>query len=93
MAAVDDGTVGVGPPRPHDAAPDSMPDPTEIITFVGVTERKVAIKSAFGRYLTLDADGSLVARTEAMGIRELWEPVLLDTGDVLFRGHTKVRLG
>lgn len=89
VMAVDDGSIGVGPPRPHDAAPDSLPDPTEIVTVVAVTERKIALKTAYGRYITLEADGSLAAKTEAMGVRELWEPVLLDSGEVLLRGHTK----
>jgi protein FRG1 len=49
----------------------------------------VALKTAYGRYITADEAGGLVARTEAMGILEMWEPVFTEEGDVLFRSNAK----
>ena len=75
VMAVDDGTLTVGPPRPY----DDQPEATEILSVVKVGDKKVALKSAYGRYLSVSPDGEIVARTEAMGVLELWEPLLLDT--------------
>lgn len=41
---------------------------------VGETER-VAIKTAYGRYVSVTTSGALAGRTEAMGPREQWELV------------------
>lgn len=51
------------------------PDPTEIFTIVQVSETKVAIKSGFSRYLSVNSAGEVIGREEAIGMREQWEPV------------------
>ena len=38
-------------------------------------DTKVAIKSAYGRYVSVSTSGALAGRTEAMGPREQWEIV------------------
>lgn len=54
---------------------EDAPDPAEIFTVVRVSETKVALKSAYGRYVGVNTAGELVGRAEAMGPRETWEPV------------------
>ena len=51
-----------------------------------VSDTRVAFKTAYGRYITAVPDtGEVVARTEAMGVRELWEPMLQPDGVIQFR--------
>ena len=55
--------------------PDESPEPTEILTVVQCSETKIALKSAYGRYVGVNTSGELVGRAEAIGPREMWEPV------------------
>ena len=54
---------------------DEGPDPTEIFTIVQLSETKIAIKSGFSRYLSVNTAGEVIGREEAIGLREQWEPV------------------
>lgn len=55
--------------------PDDSPEPTEIFTVVRCSETKIALKSAYGRYVGVNTSGELIGRAEAIGPREMWEPV------------------
>eukprot|EP00039_Didymoeca_costata_P026421 m.15898 g.15898 ORF g.15898 m.15898 type:complete len:273 (-) comp5520_c0_seq1:196-1014(-) len=85
ISAVDDGTLTTAPPRPADNNPENLPEPQEIITIVK-TGKNVAFKTAYGRYLSAAVEtGEITAQTEAIGPRELWEPVIQDDGIIRFR--------
>lgn len=51
------------------------PDAEEILTAVQVSDTKIALKSGYGKYLTVDPDGDVTGRADAIGVREQWEPV------------------
>ncbi|XP_063413167.1 protein FRG1-like [Mytilus trossulus] len=71
LAAQDNGRFKLGPPRDE----GEEPDPIEILTAVKVNETKIAIKSGYGKYLSIDPDDGVIGRSEAIGAREQWEPV------------------
>lgn len=54
------------------------PDPSEIFTAVKLGDTKVAFKSGYGKYLSVDLDRRVVGRSEAIGVREQFEPVFQD---------------
>lgn len=43
-----------------------------------VSDTKIALKSGYGKYLTVDPDGDVTGKAEAIGVREQWEPVFQD---------------
>ena len=51
------------------------PQAGEVFSVVRVGETKVAIKSAYGRYVSVAISGELAGRSEAVGPREQWELV------------------
>lgn len=59
---------------PHDEG--EGPSPEEILTGVCISERKVAFKSGYDKYLRVDKDGVVTGRSDAIGPMEQWEPVL-----------------
>ena len=69
--------------------PGEGPHPTEVFTVVRVGEVKVALKSAYGRFVGVASSGDLVGRMEAMGPREQWEAVFEEVNTVL---HVHVRM-
>ncbi len=54
------------------------PDPAEVFTIVRVSENRIALKTGYDRYVSVNSAGELVGRTEAIGPREMWEPVFED---------------
>ena len=54
---------------------ESGPEPAEILTVVNVAENKYALKTGYGRYVSVNTAGELTGRAEAIGPRETWEPV------------------
>lgn len=50
------------------------------MTAVQVSDTKIALKSGYGKYLTVDPDGDVTGKAEAIGMREQWEPVFQDVG-------------
>lgn len=52
-----------------------QPDPAEVFTVVRVTENRIALKSGYSRYVSVNSAGELIGRVEAIGPRETWEPV------------------
>ena len=51
------------------------PQAGEVFSVVRVGETKLAIKSAYGRYVSVATSGELAGRSEAVGPREQWELV------------------
>eukprot|EP00048_Salpingoeca_helianthica_P016571 m.233049 g.233049 ORF g.233049 m.233049 type:complete len:270 (-) comp18958_c0_seq1:44-853(-) len=84
LSASDDGTLGqLPPPEARERAGDDEdealhPSPEDLFSVVRVSDNRVAIKTAFGRYVSCDDHGTLTARQEAMGPRELWQPMWRD---------------
>ncbi|XP_061163705.1 protein FRG1-like isoform X1 [Saccostrea echinata] len=71
VSAVDNGTFRLGPARDQGDGPEAE----EILTAVQVSDTKLALKSGYGKYLTVDPDGDVTGKAEAIGEREQWEPV------------------
>ncbi|XP_076446275.1 protein FRG1-like [Babylonia areolata] len=74
VSALDNGLLTLGPPRSQGEAPD----PTEVFTVLKLSETKVAFKSGYGKYLSVDMERRVVGRSEAIGNREQFEPVFQD---------------
>ncbi len=47
---------------------------------VRVSDNKIALKTAFGRYVSVNSAGELIGRSEAVGPRETWDPVFEEVG-------------
>ncbi|XP_033743397.1 protein FRG1-like isoform X1 [Pecten maximus] len=55
-----------------------VPEPEEVLTAIKINETKIALKSGYGKYLSIDTDGSVIGKSDAIGSREQWEPVFQD---------------
>lgn len=51
------------------------PSPEEVLTAVPAGEDRIAFKSGYNKYLGVDGAGRLVGRADAIGPREMWQPV------------------
>lgn len=90
ITALDDGSITATLPRPPDNEPENMPGPEDILIMMKVNESRVAFKTAYGRYISSVAtSGAVEAKTEAMGVRELWQPMMKEDGVVQFRSADK----
>ena len=49
-----------------------------MFTIVRVSENRIALKSGYNRYVSVNSAGELIGRMEAIGPRETWEPVFED---------------
>ena len=88
LSAFDDGTLGEVPPpeaRPQESGEGDAdgegalhPQPEDLFSIVRVSDNRLAFKTAFGRYVSCDDGGTITARTEAMGTRELWQAIWKD---------------
>jgi len=75
ICARDDGTFSLG--DLHDQG--EGPSPPEVLAVVPCGDgRRVALKSGYGKYVSVDGRGALVGRAEAVGPREMWTPVYQD---------------
>lgn len=54
------------------------PAPEEIFTASRVTDQHIALKSGYGKYLTVNKEGVVSGTSDAIGSREQWEPVFQD---------------
>jgi len=54
------------------------PEPEEILTAIKISETKIALKSGYDKYLSIEANESVAGRSDAIGPREQWEPVFQD---------------
>eukprot|EP00056_Hartaetosiga_gracilis_P001261 m.43678 g.43678 ORF g.43678 m.43678 type:complete len:272 (+) comp10566_c1_seq1:51-866(+) len=85
LIALDDGSVTVS-----ETTKDSdEPDVQEIFTFIRISEHRVALKTAFNRFVSCEDDGRVEGRQEAIGVKEMWEPIFDDGGKLSLRGHNK----
>lgn len=78
VIALDDGTLTVSAEQAEAVA---GPAAQEVFTIVAVSAARVALKSAFNRYISVSPDAgnpSVVGRAEAIGSMELLEPVARD---------------
>ncbi|XP_066245536.1 protein FRG1 [Euwallacea similis] len=71
VKALDNGLFTLG--APHKVG--EGPSPEEILTGVFISERKVAFKSGYDKYLSVNKNGVVVGRSDAIGPVEQWEPV------------------
>jgi len=63
---------------PHQPGEDGGPDQEEILVAIRSTEGKVAFKSGYGKYLSVDSQKRIIGRSDAIGEREIFEPVFQD---------------
>ena len=40
-----------------------------------MNDTKIALKSGYGKYLSIDTSDHVIGRADAIGAREQWEPV------------------
>lgn len=59
---------------PH-LSSSSCPDPEEILAVIKAGDTRIALKSGYGKYLSIDSHDRLVGRSEAVGQREQFEVV------------------
>lgn len=71
LLALDTGYFSVGEPKQD----EEQPEPGEVFTVVRVSENKIALKTGYGRFVSVNSAGELTGRAEAMGPRETWDPV------------------
>jgi len=71
LKALDNGLFNVGAPH----SPGEGPSPEEIITAMRINDTHIALKSGYGKYLKVTAEGMVVGRSDAIGGMEHWEPV------------------
>ncbi|KAH7958969.1 hypothetical protein HPB49_007044 [Dermacentor silvarum] len=74
VSSQDNGLFVLGGPHP----PGEGPFPEEILTAVKLSDTKIALKSGYGKYLSVQPDGTVVGRSDAIGPLEQWEPVFQD---------------
>lgn len=61
---------------PH--RPGEPPDQEEVLTVIKVDSNKIAFKSGYGKFLSIDVKDHLVGRSDAIGPREQFEPIFQD---------------
>ncbi|XP_026481956.1 protein FRG1 homolog [Ctenocephalides felis] len=74
MKALDNGLFTLG--APHDEG--DPPEPEEIFTAITINENKIALKSGYGKYLSVDKNGIVIGRSDAVGAMEQFEPIFED---------------
>nr|XP_055215505.1 protein FRG1-like isoform X4 [Gorilla gorilla gorilla]XP_055215506.1 protein FRG1-like isoform X4 [Gorilla gorilla gorilla] len=71
--ALDNGLFTLG--APHKEV-DEGPSPPEQLTAVKLSDSRITLKSGYGKYLGINSGELVVGRSDAIGPREQWEPVL-----------------
>jgi protein FRG1 len=71
LYAMDNGLFKLG--EQHDIG--EGPCPEEMLTAIRINTTHIAFKSGYGKYLGVQPDGKVVARSDAISGREQWEPV------------------
>ena len=61
---------------PH--RPGEVPDQEEVLTVIKVDSSKIALKSGYNKYLSIDSKDQVVGRSDAIGPREQFEPIFQD---------------
>ncbi|XP_074650866.1 protein FRG1-like [Tubulanus polymorphus] len=88
IQALDNGLFTVGAPHGDGEGPIQP----EILTAIRVNDTKVALKSGYDKYLSVDEKGIVVGRSDAIGTREQWEPVFQE-GKLAFLGCNNCFMG
>ena len=83
LFARDNGTLVCGDPH-HEG--DTGPVQEEIYTMIKISDTKIALKTGYGKYISVNAMGNVTARTEAVGPQEQLEVVIQDEKMAL-QGH------
>ncbi|XP_071499967.1 protein FRG1-like [Diadema antillarum] len=81
--SMDNGLLTLGPP--HKTAEEGPSQP-EQLTAIQISESKVAFKTGYGKYVSVDEKKRVVGRSEAMGPREQFEPIFQD-GNLAILGY------
>jgi len=68
---LDNGLFVLGAPH----AKGEPPEPQEILTAILINEKQVAFKSGYGKYLSVNSAGLLIARSDAISPKEYFEIV------------------
>lgn len=71
IKALDNGLFTLG--SPHNEG--DGPAPEEILTAIQISERAIALKSGYGKYIKVEKNGVVTGRSDAIGSHEQWEPV------------------
>ena len=71
VKALDNGLFTLGAPHPKNEGPS----PEEILTAVLVSDRKIALKSGYNKYLRVENNDVITGRSDAIGVMEQWEPI------------------
>lgn len=77
ILALDTGYFTVG----EDVAEGAQPGPAEVFTVVHMSENKIALKTGYGLYVSVNSAGELTGQAEAIGLREMWDPVFEDVSN------------
>jgi len=81
IIARDNGTLVMG--ELHE---NSVPEVEEIFTLVKLSETKVAFKSGYGKYMSVNSRGDVSGRSDAIGPQELLE-IVVEDGKTALQGH------
>lgn len=74
VRALDNGLFTAG--APHDQG--DGPAPEEVLTAVPAGDDRIAFKSGYNKYIGVDGSGRVVGRADAIGPREMWQPIFQD---------------
>ncbi|XP_071949607.1 protein FRG1-like [Antedon mediterranea] len=81
--AMDTGMFTLGAPNSDSSI---GPAPPEQFSAIAISDRKIALKSGYGKYISVNAENQVVGRSDAVGSREQWEPVFED-GKTALQGY------
>lgn len=83
LFAVDNGTLKLGSKHIDE---DNGPIAEEVFTMIRISDTKVAFKTGYGKYMSVNARGDILARSDAVGPQEQIEVVIQDN-KVALQGH------
>lgn len=69
MHGLDNGLFVLG--APHE--PGEQPEPSELLSAIKADDKHVALKSAYGKFLSVNQNGLLVGRSDAVSSKEYFE--------------------
>ncbi|KAK2188448.1 hypothetical protein NP493_132g06006 [Ridgeia piscesae] len=82
IEALDNGLFKAGEHRDIGEGPEAQ----EILTAIKISDTKIALKSGYDKYLSVqDSGGRVAGRSDAIGSREQWEPIIQEVGRSLRR--------
>lgn len=83
ICANDNGSLSIGSEKEEGS---KGPDDEEIFTLIRISETKIALKSGYGKYISVNARGEIYARAEAVGPQEQID-VVIEEEKLAFQGH------